>query len=118
MVIIIKLSLNSENDLPVMKISNFPNSSNMVAKTLKLSLVALFNQSKKQGSPLIWLCFFVLIISLLGQSAEKKFGRFVLRINAGLGRWTTPSNRDVLLYPCSVRFIGGGNTVRSFGVIK
>ena len=71
----------------------------MATKTSKSSFVALINESIKRATPIIWICFFVLTINPLGLSAEKKFGRFVLGINAGLGKWTTPSNRDVLLYP-------------------
>ncbi len=73
----------------------------MATKTSKLSFVkkiALIRPSTRQGSLFICVGLLLLIINLPGQSAEKKFSKFVLGINAGLGKWTTPTNRDVLLY--------------------
>ena len=74
------------------------NSFSMATKTSKSSFIALIHQSIKQGGPLICVGILLLIINLPGQSAQKKFSKFILGINAGLGKWTTPINRDILLY--------------------
>ena len=45
------------------------------------------------------LCVLLLGVCTSGWTTVKKPSKFVLGLNAGLGRWTCPRNKDVLIYP-------------------